>query len=552
MRKQVNVLIILLTFALLLVSCGGQAQVTSPTTVPSDEAQSSTGPDNSGETTSLQNEETEQGFQPIEGTPAQLSIFAVKNPNVAPFDQLKVLNEYAEQVGVEISWENPPAEDGGERFNLIVASGSLPDMFWTISAPQYNTLYGMKALAPLKSHIEAVAPNLQARMAEYPNDSKYFLDASTDEIYMLPFYDELTSNNPMAVRGDWLEKLNLEEPVTIDDWVAVWRAIKDGDPNGNGEKDEIPFSTSSVANLRTLVAAWGMLDQFYVDVKGDGKIHYSNTEPKYKEFLSWLSQMYEEGLIDSEVASTTGAIFQGKVAENIVGSFRGTLNGNLNSFNTTIGPKIEGFNYIGTVPIQGPDGDQIHPGCASFVRNDMIGGVVSISSKVPEVCVAFCDAFYDKGAGTFIAAFGEEGVSYTLEDGKPILTDYVLKNTEGQSPMQVLGSECFLANGPAFSMSTTSFQMWNPLTTEAYQKIVDFYDESIPYVVQALPFTSDEDAERRALMADITTYVDESVINFMTGDESLDNFDAYAEKINSMGLPRVLELYNTAFARWSK
>ncbi|HML46460.1 MAG TPA: hypothetical protein PKE04_06895, partial [Clostridia bacterium] len=372
------------------------------------------------------------------------------------------------------------------------------------------------------------------------------------EIYMLPFYDELTCNNPLAVRGDWLEKLGLAEPVTVADWEAVWRAIKAGDPNGNGLADEIPFSAGSIGGLRSLVAAYGMLDTFYVDEKGDGTIRYSNIEPKYKEFLTWVAGMYKEGLIDSEIASATGTTFQGKVAENLVGSFRGTLNGNLNSFNTTIAPKIEGFYYIGTVPMQGPEGAQIHPGCNSFVRNDAIGGVVSAQSKLPELCVAFVDPFYDKANGTMVAAFGIEGLSYTIEDGQPVFTDYIKKNPEGLSPMQALGTVCFLANGPSSSVATTSFQMWNPLTKEAFDKINAYYDDSIGYVVAALPFTSDEDAQRRSLMADITTYVDENVIKFITGVTPIDQFDAFVEKVNAMGMPEVLKLYNTAYSRWSK
>ena len=490
-------------------------------------------------------------FDPIPGTPVEIRIFAVKNLDVLPFEQLKTLNEYAEAVGVKVIWENPPANDNGERFNIVLASGSLPDMFWGIDAQQYNMLYSMNALAPLSAHIDAMAPNLKARMADYPDDNKYFVDASTQEIYMLPFYDQLTSNGPLAVRGDWLEKLELDEPVTYEDWEKVWKAIKEGDPNGNGLADEIPFSTNSLANLRNFVAAWGMMDQFYVDVQGDGAVHFANTEPKYKDFVMWLSDMYAKGYIDHEIASITDTIFRGQVAENVVGSFRGTLNGNLNSFNTSLPQNIEGLEYIGTVPMVGPEGDQLHPGVAAFVRNNMIGGVVTASSKVPEICVAFVDAFYDLSQGTYIAAFGEEGVSYTMEDGQPIFTDFVLKNPDGLSPMQALSTVCFLANGPAHSIATTSFQMWHPTTTEAYQKIVSYYDASIPYVVQALPFTADEDAERRALMADIATYVEENFIKFITGVSPIEEFDAYVEQVNRMGMPRVLELYNTAFRRWS-
>ena len=43
------------------------------------------------------------------------------------------------------------------------------------------------------------------------------------------------------LRQDWLTKLGLSKPGTISEWHTVLKAIRDGDPNGNGEKDEIPF-----------------------------------------------------------------------------------------------------------------------------------------------------------------------------------------------------------------------------------------------------------------------------------------------------------------------
>jgi hypothetical protein len=36
----------------------------------------------------------------------------------------------------------------------------------------------------------------------------------------------------------------------------------------------------------------------------------------------------------------------------------------------------------------------------------------------------------------------------------------------------------------------------------------------------------------------------------MTGEESVDNFDKFVEQLNSMGLPTLLEIHQTAYDRF--
>ena len=66
------------------------------------------------------------------------------------------------------------------------------------------------------------------------------------DIYCFPF---LRGDNSLMVfqgpivRKDWLDKLGIPMPETIDDWYAMLQAFRDKDPNGNGKKDDVPFTT---------------------------------------------------------------------------------------------------------------------------------------------------------------------------------------------------------------------------------------------------------------------------------------------------------------------
>ena len=61
-----------------------------------------------------------------------------------------------------------------------------------------------------------------------------------------------------------------------------------------------------------------------------------------------------------------------------------------------------------------------------------------------------------------------------------------------------------------------------------------------------LSFSSEKDAERRAAMADIETYVDEMVMKFIPGREPIENWDTYVAKVKEMGIENVIGIYQEA------
>lgn len=82
--------------------------------------------------------------------------------------------------------------------------------------------------------------------------------------------------------------------------------------------------------------------------------------------------------------------------------------------------------------------------------------------------------------------------------------------------------------------------------------IIPFLETSNQYVIPGtLSFSSEQDAERRAAMADIETYVDEMVMAFISGRESLDNWDSYVETVKGMGIDNVIGIYQDAIDAWN-
>ena len=71
-------------------------------------------------------------------------------------------------------------------------------------------------------------------------------------------------------------------------------------------------------------------------------------------------------------------------------------------------------------------------------------------------------------------------------------------------------------------------------------------------VCHKLAFTGEEQSLINAKYTEIETYVDEMIDKFIMGVESLDHFDAFTEKVNSMGLSEILEVQQAAYDRYMR
>ena len=63
--------------------------------------------------------------------------------------------------------------------------------------------------------------------------------------------------------------------------------------------------------------------------------------------------------------------------------------------------------------------------------------------------------------------------------------------------------------------------------------------------------TVEENSEYANIFADISTYISENSLSFITGAKSLDEFDSFVETLKGMGLERCAELKQAALDRYN-
>src|SRR5699024_9463161 len=148
-----------------------------------------------------------------------------------------------------------PFGDISEKRTVELSSGDYPDAFYNAFIPIKDVYkYGQQGVfIELNELIEEDAPNLQAIFDEHP-DSKRDITYPDGNIYSLPlFMDPENPNIRIAehfwIREDWLEALDMDMPETTEEFYQYLKAVKEDDPNGNGEHDEIPFGGNGIGGL---------------------------------------------------------------------------------------------------------------------------------------------------------------------------------------------------------------------------------------------------------------------------------------------------------------
>lgn len=160
------------------------------------------------------------------------------------YAEMGMYKELEKTTGVKVEFQHPPLEvpQAQEQFNLMIATNELPDVIeasWGTTSGAVIRYPGGpekaildKKIIKLNDLIDKYAPNLTKLLAAHPDWKKQI---STDEgsIYAFPFLrgdDKVRVFFGPSIRQDWLDKLGLKMPTTIDEWYTVLKAFKEKDP----------------------------------------------------------------------------------------------------------------------------------------------------------------------------------------------------------------------------------------------------------------------------------------------------------------------------------
>lgn len=453
--------------------------------------------------------------------------------------------ELMERVGCTIEYQHPASGQAAEKFNILTAMKELPDIiefYWDTAYPGG----GKKALDDgiiMEIDMKNDAPNLYAYLQQHPEVDK--LVKTDDGRYfgfpMIRGDEYLQTYIGPIVRKDWLDELGLEEPETIDEWTTMLRAFKE-------KKNVVAPLTITLNNMNgfgVFSGAYGTYHDLYVQ---DGVVKYGPLDDSYKEYLKLLNDWYEEGLLDADFASVDGTTIQGNILNGISGATAGSCGGNLGkwlSAGTAEGFDLAGVKYPVLKKGEKPQFAQMGP-----VVDGMYAAITK-DCKNYELCVKLLDYGYSE-EGHNLFNFGIEGESYTMVDGYPTYTENVTNNPDGLSMSASMAQYCRSHNTGAFIQDRRYMEQYAQLPQQKEALNNWLYHDMNDHMMPTLNLTSEQETELASSIEAISTYKNQMQMKFITGAESLDNYDEFIKGLKERNIDKYIKYYQQAYDRFMK
>jgi putative aldouronate transport system substrate-binding protein len=486
--------------------------------------------------------------------PLKLSIFVASRVSDSLYsNETLVWKELGKRLNIQFDFITGDRKSMSDKFKLMIASGDYPDIV-AGALGDFNKFGPQGAFIPLNDLIKKEAPNIQKYLMD-DKQAKSQAIAGDGNMYSVPMLSAIRTSEGPLIRKDWLDRLGLQVPETIDDWYNVLKAFKEKDPTGNGTKGIVPFATTGSKDetyYLNFADAWG------IDLNGDqrwmednGKLIYTPIDPRAKEFLATMNKWYSEGLLDKELLNRQEKDYQALVFGNKVGATNHWI-GYVAGFNANPeAQKIKGFNFQVVPPPVLKKGDKPLTS-RQQLKVVPLAWAISKSNKHVDATMKLFDYVYSD-EGQLLFNFGVEGESYTKQsDGTLKYTDKIMNSPDGVGKaIQRLGLEALIGirQDPRYERASCTSD--DPVKNDACKQLFVYVDKNyFRDPAPALKYSDSDQEKYNEIMVPIDTYVNESISKFIIGEVPISKFDDFVAKVKSMRFDELQQIQNRAYEKY--
>ncbi len=440
---------------------------------------------------------------------------------------VQALNEY---LGATLQFSWVPNTSYDEKVTTAMAAGEYPHIM----------LVGARSSSVIQASRDDTFWDLTDVLtdaAKYPNLAQtnpvVNHNISIDgQVYGLYRSREL-GRAGVTIRKDWLDKLGLEIPTTIDEFSNVLKQFTEGDPDGNGAKDTYGMIVTDYLDgpLNNLAIWMGAPNGWGLDENGELKPAFMFQE--FKDTLKLMKEWYDAGYINADMATYSSDKWneqfltgQAGVIIDVADRARRVAS-NIAELNPNA--VVDVFGYVKkdadteprTLPTTGYDGYFVFPKASVATEEDL------------DLVLTVMDKANDAEAENLMN-YGIEGIHYTVEDGQ-----FAVKNTDDALVKEYNDLNQFATNIVANGLTTK-------YAVPVAEKIDQVYAENKNWVVAnpVEPYISEtystKGPQLDAIMAEANT-------KFIVGQISEADWDAQVERWLSQGGQGVIDDYNEAY-----
>lgn len=310
-------------------------------------------------------------------------------------------------TGIKAKLEKP-ASDYDQKLMAAISSGEKFDLIQT-SKEKMNLLMEQGAIMPLTDKVKA------SKVLQDPNvlPPGEWDQVKTKDGKIYGVFTKFQGGTMPIVRNDWLKKLNLAEPKTLDDYYKVLKAFTEQDPDGNGKKDTYGLSTAGMYELQGFFSAAGLKQRY---VEKDGKLDVPYSTDAAIPIYEWLNKLFKEGILDPNFATNDTAKMRNLFLADRVGmiTYWDAWVGMLNNTRLQQDPKT-------AFEAKGLPGAADSNGKFMLRRGDPDVWVIPVNAEHPKTAFEFIEWWHSKD-GIVLGSLGIKDNDYTESGGKYTLT----------------------------------------------------------------------------------------------------------------------------------
>lgn len=266
---------------------------------------------------------------------------SVNNSNM-PENDTYTDNAYTRYIKSVINVQNVDVFEANDsqydtNVSMVISMGSLPDIMVVSSQDEVEQLVEAGLIEDLTESYNNCISDRIRKMYESYGDSLKDMVTYDGKIMALPETNITDGPNLVWLRKDWMDKLGLSEPHTIDDVVNIVKHFISEDPGNNGVDASGKPNTVGLAVDTDVTGECGYSSEFLLDIifacfgaypkqwimNDDGEIVYGSVTDEAKEALSYISSLYNQGVIDNDFLLRTSTNICELIENGMCGSFFG-------------------------------------------------------------------------------------------------------------------------------------------------------------------------------------------------------------------------------------
>lgn len=509
----------------------------------------------------------------------------------------EVLCDMFKANNLELEYTVVERDQYASILNATLAGNNIPNFFYAASLSDadcinlienglmldINEALQYSAGPAAKEFGEGGLYEVSRKMHTYTDGGMYFFGNVSKQISVdtetFGGHAIVGNNCAMLIRQDWLDKLGLAMPTTLDEVISVLTAFQENDMNGNGLKDErIVIDWDSTFNG---VAGWFGLAPFNFQVNREMQTAVVPAlQEGYVPYVQFLQKLIDNGLayLADEVSYYNGGTAEGDqlntaMQNDCVAMYYGVALAD-HAFQSADAV------YTMMPAIQAVEG--IEPILNASVGYKVWSRWGFSANADPKAVAAFLDTICTQEYAKWVT-FGIKDETYTIDPESGLYTFTASNKYEdimstGKARGYVLVIDSFLPDASQIGWyqeyyGSLNWNTYADFLNSAYctQTIAAQYSENQIknleiYCEQAdklllynfnsdigmiTPMNTLDEADVLDMYSsDVDTYLTEMTVNFLTGVYNIDDYESVIEELNNIGLQEVLAVRQAQYDRY--